>query len=150
MTPPPSLPGTAGSGKKHKLLMPRTLALFALVGIIAGYAWTLHAGPKPLSWYPRCVMFSLTGLYCPGCGSARAIHAVAHGLFAEAAGRNLLLACMAPFLLFWSAVSFQRALTRNLPPPALPTKTARIALIVVLLFTVARNLPWWPFSLLAP
>ncbi|MDR2512484.1 MAG: DUF2752 domain-containing protein [Puniceicoccales bacterium] len=147
---PPPLPGATQATWKRECWAPRTLALLVLAGIAVGFAWALYAGPKPPAWYPRCIVYWLTGLYCPGCGTGRAVHAVAHGLFAEAVGRNLLLACMAPLLFIWSAVTFWRALAHNQLPLALPVGMARIVLIVVLLFTVARNLPWWPFCLLAP
>lgn len=28
--------------------------------------------------FPRCVFYSLSGYYCPGCGSQRAIHSLLH------------------------------------------------------------------------
>ena len=30
------------------------------------------------SVYPGCMFNALTGLYCPGCGTTRALHALAH------------------------------------------------------------------------
>lgn len=30
------------------------------------------------SWIPKCPFYMLTGLYCPGCGSQRALHALLH------------------------------------------------------------------------
>ena len=36
--------------------------------------------------YPPCFFHWLTGLYCPGCGSTRCLHALLHGNFRQAAG----------------------------------------------------------------
>ncbi|MBR1594267.1 MAG: DUF2752 domain-containing protein [Alloprevotella sp.] len=47
---------------------------------------------------PKCIWKLLTGFDCPGCGFQRAIHAMLHGHFAEAAGYNLFLLFALPYL----------------------------------------------------
>jgi hypothetical protein len=110
----------------------------------------LFAGAHPAAWYPRCPFFSLTGLFCPGCGSARMLHALAHGDFRAAAGFNVLLVCVLPLLAFWGAVALYRGLAQNRPAPKLPFGFTLGVLAVSAVFGVLRNLPWWPFSVLAP
>ena len=39
----------------------------------------------------KCLFHSYTGLYCPGCGSGRAVHALFEGRIAEAVRYNILL-----------------------------------------------------------
>ena len=39
----------------------------------------------------ECMFYRYTGLYCPGCGSGRAVNALFHGRFAEAVSYNILL-----------------------------------------------------------
>lgn len=40
--------------------------------------------PSQTQWMPRCILYSSTGLYCPGCGTQRALHALLHLHFREA------------------------------------------------------------------
>ena len=134
----------------HWYPSPRFWAALVLVSFLSGLAWTFFSGVHPPSWYPRCPLFSLTGLYCPGCGSARTLHALAHGEIRAALGLNILLVCVLPLLAFWGAVSLYRGLVQNRPPLQLPVRTALVVLFVAVFFGVLRNLPWWPFSLLAP
>jgi len=128
----------------------RVLALITLLLFIACLAWLRHAGPTPPAWYPPCPFHATTGLYCPGCGSARVLHALAHGDFRAACGNNIFIVVLAPFLLAWAAISLWRALRHNQPPLRAPLGAARILLIAIVAFWIARNLPWWPFTLLAP
>lgn len=50
-------------------------------------------------WAPKCPFKLLTGLSCPGCGFQRALHALLHGHFAEAAAYNYWLLFALPYLL---------------------------------------------------
>jgi len=117
---------------------------------IAGFAWVYFAGPTPPAWYPPCPFHALTGLYCPGCGSARVLHDLAHGHLLDACGHNILIVALAPFLLAWAVISLWRGLRHNQPPLRAPLGAARILLVVIVAFWIASNLPWWPFTLLAP
>ena len=124
------------------------LLALALTSAVLLFAW--RAGPTPPAWYPQCPFHALTGLHCPGCGSARVLHDLAHARFSAACGHNILIIALAPFLLAWTALSLWRALRHNRPPLRAPLGAARLLLILVLLFWIARNLPWWPLTLLAP
>ena len=135
------------AGKRGRF---RVLAFITLLLFIACFAWLRHAGPTPPAWYPPCPFHELTGLYCPGCGSARVLHELAHGHVLDACGNNILIVALAPFLIVWAAVSLWRGVRYNEPPLRVPLGAARILLIVIVVFWVARNLPWWPFTTLAP
>jgi hypothetical protein len=132
------------------LLSPRRLGWLLLAGAAAASFGVWQLGARPPAWYPPCPFHALTGLNCPGCGSARTVHALAHGEWARALAQNPLLVLLLPLLLFWTGHALWRALRHNLPPVELPRPTAAIMLGVVMAFWVLRNLPWWPFTLLAP
>ncbi|HEX4470456.1 MAG TPA: DUF2752 domain-containing protein [Nocardioides sp.] len=90
-----------------------------------------------------CPLYALTGIYCPGCGGLRGVNDLTNGHLGQAASSNLLLVLAIPFALVafarWSYGAWSgREVT---PVPALPSgvKTGLIVLVVV--FTVARNLP---------
>ncbi len=81
----------------------RTPHVLIAVGIAAGLAFLFFANPAETRFFPVCVFHYITGFDCPGCGTARALHAALHGRFAEAFGYNaalpfviaVLLSCMA-------------------------------------------------------
>ena len=107
-------------------------------------------GSRPPGWYPPCLLRVSTGLLCPGCGSGRTVHALVHGEWARALNLNPLLVLLLPFGLAWAGQTLWRGLRHNLPPAALPRPASLIILIAVMTFWILRNLPWWPFTLLAP
>lgn len=107
-----------------------------LAGIAAVY-FVLNPAQYP---FPRCPFYVLTGLYCPGCGSQRATHALLHGQLLQAASFNLL-AVMAVPLLAVGAVGkvhqSQRQPTALLYRPWL----GWLVVVLTLTFLVLRNLP---------
>ena len=107
--------------------------------------------PSKTAFFPKCPFLSLTGLYCPGCGSQRAVHHILQGEILEGIKYNLLFLLLA-FVILYQAYRF--ALEKYRPKPVRnllhrPIVTNGI-LIAVLLFWVFRNIPEYPFNLLAP
>lgn len=78
---------------------------------------------------PKCVFHLLTGFDCPGCGSQRAIHALAHGQIARAWSYNPALFFAIPLaaLYAWSPQRLYRIMY------------ARITLLSL----VGAILAWW-------
>lgn len=117
--------------------------------LAAGGAIVLFVvNPADAAWLPRCPLYQATGLHCPGCGATRAAHALLHGDVARALTMNPLLVCAAPpIAAYWV---WNR---RRLGPAWVDTVPARavlVLLVVMILYGVLRNLPWYPFTLLAP
>jgi len=101
--------------------------------------------------FPPCPLHYLTGLYCPGCGSLRAMHALLHGDFLQAWAMNPLTVILLPFLIYGlmsEALIGMRG--RGLTQPAFSAGQIRVLFAVIVLFGVVRNLPVQPFALLAP
>jgi hypothetical protein len=101
--------------------------------------------------YGYCPFHVLTGLYCPGCGSTRALNDLLHLRPARALHENALLVFTLPFLL----IALGRAFYRDWLDPSLPRLQLRpyigwVYLALVAAFLLARNLPWTPFTMLAP
>lgn len=107
--------------------------------------------PSKYGFYPRCTLYTTTGLYCPGCGSLRALHHLAHGEILMALHYNVLLVVALPFVGFFSA---RRAVKwfngTPLPPFNLSGRWMIIILIVMTVFTILRNIPVAPLTWLAP
>jgi hypothetical protein len=93
----------------------------------------------------------LTGWYCPGCGSLRAIHQLLLGNLRAAWAMNPLTVVLIPFLTYGLAShALFEIRGRGLPRMFLPAVSIRVLCAVILLFGIARNLPVHPFDLLAP
>jgi hypothetical protein len=116
----------------------------------AGLALLYFFSPEDVSFYPRCGLFALTGLHCPGCGSLRALHHLAHGRINAALDANALLVITVALVAAWSVVRLIRR--RPLIPATFTPRPWTVILILGIgfLFGVLRNLPWPPFVVLAP
>ncbi len=128
------------------------LGLVAVAGIaLVGAAVLFLFAPESSALYPPCPFHLLTGLHCPGCGSLRAVHHLTHGRLGVALDYNPLLVLSLPLLGYgWAAALWTRFGGRRLP--AVPTGpcAVRAYLGLLLAFWVLRNLPWPPFTVLAP
>jgi hypothetical protein len=115
-------------------------AAIAIVGVLV--VFDPHGAPSVL---PPCPFHALTGLFCPGCGTTRALHALLHGNLGLAVRMNALTVAAIP------AIALMAWNTRFPGRMRLPRLSdARPWLVVVVTFAVLRNLPWVPFVWLAP
>ena len=121
--------------------------------VAAGGALVATNDPTTSSILPPCPLYALTGILCPGCGSTRATHALLNGDLITAFDFNPLMVLAVPVLAFafvrWWSMAFGRSdgsrAEVKLPPQAI---YGLFALVVV--FGIARNLPWSAFSWMAP
>lgn len=121
----------------------------AAVLALAGAAVLYRFDPMQAAFYPRCPLFVLTGLYCPGCGALRAGHALLHGDLAGALGFNALLVLALPLFALAGAARLREAWSGH-RLPLLPAAGIWGILILLVGFSVLRNLPFAPFQILAP
>ncbi len=126
----------AGTGRARALRAPLATAGAALAA--TGYVGLVD--PNQSGHYPTCPFLAITGYYCPGCGSLRAVHALTHGDVGAAVGLNVLtvvgLVVVAVFWGLWAVRSW-RGQPRTRVAPAW---TLYLALGVVVVFWIVRNL----------
>lgn len=89
---------------------------------------------------PKCPVYMLTGLECPGCGSQRAVHALAGGDVGEAFRQNALFLVMLPVVAVMGYAEVRRR--RH---PRLYRRVSHPAVILTILaavtaWTIWRNL----------
>ena len=123
--------------------------LFFLVALAAGIAILSDASPLWLP-SPPCPFHEMTGLYCPGCGSTRAIRRILRCDLVGAFRCNPFLVLLAPFF-FWQLVLWFYDLARDERP--FRQSSYWFAIVVVataLVFTVARNIPLESLEWLRP
>ncbi len=138
----------------EKPVFSTTERAFALAGIAAmsaaGFALR-YFNPETAGFFPVCPLFKVTGLACPGCGLTRGMHAFLHGDFLTALDYNLLLPAVllvAGVLLVTLFSIFARG--RGVNFKFFTPKLIYGFFIFALVFSVVRNLPFYPFNILYP
>ena len=100
---------------------------------------------------PPCPFHELTGLWCPVCGSSRALHSLLHGDAGAAFGHNPLFIVLLP-LLVWAWLAWALDSVGGPRLWRIPAKrwvlVAFVAITIV--FWVARNLPVHALRVLGP
>jgi Protein of unknown function (DUF2752) len=121
-------------------------ALAAIVGI-----WLLRTyDPNmPGSLFPQCLFKAMTGFHCIGCGLTRAMHALVHGDIAGAFAMNPLAMLVLP-LIPLMLLDGRGATPQALKPFMSVVMQPKLWLVLLPAYWIARNLPWWPFTWLAP
>jgi len=126
-------------------------ALMLFVGVCGAAGILYFLSPYDSGVYAPCPFNALTDLYCPGCGTLRGLHELLHGHIGIAFGLNPLMVLLLPFI-GYSFVNYFVAGIRGRPKRKIfiPSGIIWTLLGVVILFWISRNLPYYPFALLAP
>ncbi|HEX8498125.1 MAG TPA: DUF2752 domain-containing protein [Actinomycetales bacterium] len=129
-------------GRRARSSLPRAAAPAAvLLGAAAGLAYVGAVDPHEAGHYPTCPFLLVTGLFCPGCGSLRALHALAHLDVAGAMARNPMTV-LAVVLLAGTWLRWVRRRVRGTERTvAAPAWLIWSMLGAICLFWVLRNLP---------
>ncbi|MGH3666387.1 MAG: DUF2752 domain-containing protein [Egibacteraceae bacterium] len=107
--------------------------------------------PNEPGRYPTCPFLAVTGRWCPGCGSLRAVRTLLGGDIVTAAGLNVLLLVALPYVIYsWLAWALPTVGVRRLPVLRVPAAVIWAVFAVIAAFWMLRNLPLAPFTLLAP
>jgi hypothetical protein len=123
----------------------RTVPVF-LTGAVLGALPAIYVVDPNRTRLALCPFHAATGLWCPFCGATRATHALLHGDLSTALHDNALYVVAIPLLLvlWWRWLHTYGAPGSRLLTPG----TARLAIAVVAVFGILRNLPVGSF--LAP
>lgn len=117
--------------KKAALFVP-LLFVLGLVGV--WLSETGHGIP--------CIFHAVTGLQCPGCGVTRMLSALLHGDWRGAWESNAAVLTLSPVLAGLVGLSLVRWIrTGSARLPRWADAVTMVCVVLLLLFTVARNLP---------
>jgi hypothetical protein len=121
---------------------PSVLAgLIAISPAVAALIVLTAVDPSTSDLFPPCFFRAATGWLCPGCGSARAIHAAMHGELGTALLANPLAVALMPvgpfhvYRFFWGG--------RPAIPATLNAGVIRSLGPTLVAFAVARNILNW-------
>jgi hypothetical protein len=118
---------------------------------VAVAALYLLINPSEVDFLPKCPLYGTTGIYCPGCGSQRATHQLLNLNIIGILEQNVLF--LGGLLIFGYHliitglnVTLQKRMYNYLYHPYTP----RIIIVVIIVFWILRNIPFYPFNLFAP
>jgi len=122
----------------------RMRAPLSTVAALAAATAALHLrDPHVHGSWGLCPLYATTGIYCPGCGGLRGVNDLTDGHVWQAASSNLLLVLAIPFAVLvlarWGYAAWTGRDVAAVPVMSRAVKAGLILLVVV--FTVARNLP---------
>jgi len=134
-----------------KLSVRIVIFVCVFVILLAESRFLYYHSPRAKKWL-ICIIYELTGYYCPGCGAGRACYSILHGQFRTAFCYNPLLCIFLPwFALYIGICTIQWLFTgRETISRRIPIWVTYVILAVVLLYGVLRNIDVYPFTLLAP
>ncbi len=125
--------------------------IFAFIGVLILGAVYFEYDPINNLLFPKCPLYATTGIYCPGCGSQRATHALLHldipGVFSS---NILFLPALLVVFLHYSIAISNHFLGTTYHSILDKSKAPWVIFIIVVLFFILRNIPYPPFSYLAP
>ncbi len=124
--------------------------LITLLILVFGFIY-ISINPSEVDFLPKCPLYATTGIYCPGCGSQRAVHNLLNFSLIEAIRYNsLLILSMIILGYHFSIIIINKVFKKHIYNYIYHPKTPIIILVIVIIFWILRNIPVYPFSLLAP
>jgi len=130
------------------LYKPWTLLGFVF-GIVSLVVWLFQRSLMNLM--PPCLFHRLTHLYCPGCGGRRCVKMLSQGSVLEALHMNALV--------IWIGLGFVFVFIKQIHKEwrygwsgnfEVSPRLGWAIACGVIAFWILRNIPLWPFTLLAP
>ncbi|MDD7887005.1 DUF2752 domain-containing protein [Flavivirga sp. 57AJ16] len=125
--------------------------IFIIIALI--FISYLYYNYDPLGYkiFPKCPFYSLTEIYCPGCGSQRAAHKLLQGHILDGFKHNFLIVLLVAVLLYDASIKLIKIIfNRTVKNLLHDSKTTYAILIVIILFWILRNINLYPFTILAP
>lgn len=112
------------------------IAIFISVLILIA----IYRYADPLAaWMPKCPVYMLTELKCPGCGTQRALHSLFTGDLASAWHYNAALICFIPILILLGISALTRRRYPRLYASLNSSIVAAICGILLIAWGILRN-----------
>lgn len=127
------------------------LATVILIILLAESCFLYYHNPKDTKWL-ICIMYTLTGYYCPGCGAGRAYYSILHGQFYQAFRYNPFFVIVVPWLGSYLVIcTLQWVLTgRENISRRIPVWMLYGVMAVAVVYGILRNIDVYPFTSLIP
>ncbi|MDR1480377.1 MAG: DUF2752 domain-containing protein [Planctomycetaceae bacterium] len=106
--------------------------------------------PSGNPYLPKCSFHVLTGLYCPGCGTTRAVCCLLKGQFLTAFRCQPLFIILFPIIFFLTGKRLYELIFNTVVKLPFELQFYRLILVLVLAFFLLRNIPVTFFDCLRP
>jgi hypothetical protein len=144
-------PTAATPGPRYRWSNRILIVLFVTIFAPLGLSVLYNHAPGEHSFYPPCIFHWLTGLHCAGCGATRCLHALLHLDLPQAFAYNAAFVLASPFLAYAAGCTLYTMWTgHRVRGYRIPGWATIIVMIVLLAYSILRNIPMYPFDLLAP
>lgn len=142
---------TAGKNSSTKFsTVERVLAGAGVLAVMTGAFAVGYFNPTVTRFFPACPFHELTGLNCPGCGLTRGFHALFQGDVLTALHFNAMLPVyLLLFLYLFVSLGLILIRGRGFEFRRFSPRVVYGFLVLTLVFGIVRNLPFYPFNLLA-
>jgi len=125
---------------------PRALKGPLAAGAVVAAGCVALAVVDPTGRPTLCPFKAMTGLDCPGCGITRATHQLLNGHLFAALDLNVLAVVVVPLFAWWVFAGLTRSFGGpSWRVPKLSNRWLVVAVVLVAIFGVVRNLPMEPF-----
>lgn len=142
---------TAGADRMQASVLRRVAPVLGVGAGVGVVTLALHLYDPHIQGSWGFCPSALLGFACPFCGSLRSVHHLTDLNFAAAASSNVFLVAAAPVaVVVWLGALARAARGSTSLLPRVPTAGWWALGIVLLVFTVLRNVPWAPLDWLAP
>lgn len=118
------------------------LVLVAVLLLVLGFIY-YALDPSASTVFPRCLILTLTGYKCPGCGGQRAIHALLNGDVAGAFRYNAFLLIAIPWIMLCLYAESRRTRNPQLYVRLNAPLLGWLLLALVVIWWVLRNIFNW-------
>ncbi len=143
--------------RPHRRRLVRFGLLAGVALLVAGVLFVVaNHHPNSYPFFPKCQLNALTGLHCPGCGLTRSVHALLNGNVSQALAYNVLSPIVLPLILLsvtrslWAWAWGTESRPEREPRWRWPAWFPFLIMALLIAYSVARNIPYHPFTLLAP
>ncbi len=127
------------------ITLSRDLRIALALLVAASVLFILYSfDPLQSTFYPICVFKKFTGYDCPGCGSARSLHALLNGNILMAADYNLLLLILLPVII----AGLLNFLNKNDNKLWTLVNKPVFFLVIICIYWIMRNIDLYPFTYL--
>jgi len=110
-----------------------------------------YINPSTVNFLPKCTLYQTTGIYCPGCGSQRATHHLLNLNITGVLQQNILfVAGLIIFGYYLTIKGVNYFFKKNIYLYTQNKKVQIAIFLFILVFWILRNIPEYPFNLLAP
>jgi TM2 domain-containing membrane protein YozV len=115
-------------------------ALVAGLAILPCMVYIWARDPNEQGFTPPCLFLTLTGFYCPGCGTLRGLHQLLNGNILAAFWLNPLIFLSIPFIVCAFLIMGSRSYRMKLPRIASnPNVGIFLCLAIVISYSILRN-----------